>query len=184
MRETTVLRRSCVARDDGEGKLGPRASRVTCTLLADGSLELASSAPEFAANAEVLGMIANEVLACPGRAVLLADRRGDPNPEFPVRYTPPGGGVYFTVGEALALGAAVRRAAEELREGLLELAALHLGVPRRALQQVCHFAPDGTARVTLGARDGQAVTLTELAAVAREQFGDPLSGSARFLRRA
>src|SRR5436305_13958618 len=125
----------------------------------DGTLKVFSGAMDITGTDTGMGQIAAEVVGVPFEMVRVV--RGDTDS---VPYATGSGGsvVLFSMGNA------VKRAAEDLREKLIALAARHLEADRDRLETVTEPGEHGraTAKIQIKGDPENSATLTELAQVA------------------
>src|SRR6185503_14832195 len=111
----------------GEWTNGAGPGSAICSLGEDGTLKVFSGAMDITGTDTGMGQIAAEVVGVPFEAVRVV--RGDTD-SAPYATGSGGSVVLFSMGNA------VKRAAEDLREKMLDLAARHLDAKREDLEHV------------------------------------------------
>lgn len=158
----------------GEWTNGAGPGSAVCSLGEDGTLKVFSGAMDITGTDTGMAQIAAEVTGVPYASVRVV--RGDTD-SAPYATGSGGSVVLFSMGNA------VKRAAEELREKMLALAARHLEVPRERLETASTSRGEGN-RPTACIRDREdpenSVSLAELGQVALRTTGGPLVGTGTF----
>ncbi|HEU4754292.1 MAG TPA: molybdopterin cofactor-binding domain-containing protein, partial [Armatimonadota bacterium] len=157
----------------GEWTNGAGPGSAVVSLGEDGTLKVFSGSMDITGTDTGFAQIAAEVVGIPYEAVRVVRGDTDSSPYA----TGSGGSVVL-----FSMGNAVKRAAEELRERMLDLASHHLEVPREELEQVQERGEGGriTGQIRSKADPENSVTLTELAQVALRTTGGPLVGTGTF----
>lgn len=157
----------------GEWTNGAGPGSAICSLGEDGMLKVFSGAMDITGTDTAMGQIAAEVVGLPFEAVRVI--RGDTD-SAPYATGSGGSVVLFSMGNA------VKRAAEDLRDKMLALAAKHLEVALADLVQVA--VPNDAGKVVPQIRDRNdhenSVSLAELGQVALRTTGGPLVGTGTF----
>jgi xanthine dehydrogenase molybdenum-binding subunit len=163
----------------GEWTNGAGPGSAIVTLTENGALKVFSGAMDITGTDTGMGQIAAEVIGVPWENVRVI--RGDTD-SAPYATGSGGSVVLFSMGNA------VKRAAEEIRERMMALAASHLQGPNEEsvspseLELVQERAEDGRmiASVRVMDQPENSITLTELAQMALRTTGGPLVGTGTF----
>lgn len=157
----------------GEWTNGSGPGSAVCSLGEDGMLKVFSGCMDITGTDTGFAQIAAEVVGVPFAAVRVV--RGDTD-SAPYATGSGGSVVLFSMGNA------VKRAAEDLREKMVRLAARHLECERERLVQIHETGEKGrlTARFHVEGDPENSVTLAELAQVALRTIGGPLVGTGTF----
>lgn len=157
----------------GEWTNGAGPGSAICSLGEDGTLKVFSGAMDITGTDTGMGQIAAEVVGVPFEAVRVV--RGDTD-SAPYATGSGGSVVLFSMGNA------VKRAAEDLRRKMLDLAAKHLEADLDDLEQVVERNEDGrpAGRIRVRGDDENSVSLAELGQVALRTTGGPLVGTGTF----
>jgi CO/xanthine dehydrogenase Mo-binding subunit len=157
----------------GEWTNGAGPGSAVVTLQEDGSLKVFSGAMDITGTDTGMGQIAAEVVGVPWEIVHVV--RGDTD-SAPYATGSGGSVVLFSMGNA------VKRAAEALRERMLDLAAKHLEAERDQIESALETREHGR-RIPVMRVKGEpenSVTYTELAQMALRTTGGPLVGTGTF----
>jgi CO/xanthine dehydrogenase Mo-binding subunit len=157
----------------GEWTNGAGPGSAVCSLGEDGMLKVFSGAMDITGTDTGMAQIAAEVVGVPFEAVRVV--RGDTD-SAPYATGSGGSVVLFSMGNA------VKRAAEDLREKMLALAARHLEADRESLEQVHARNDQGrvVGRIQVKGDAENSVSLAELGQVALRTTGGPLVGTGTF----
>ncbi|MBI3910570.1 MAG: xanthine dehydrogenase family protein molybdopterin-binding subunit [Armatimonadetes bacterium] len=157
----------------GEWHHGAGPGSAVVTLMDDGTLKVFSGAMDITGTDTGMGQIAAEVVGVPWENVRVI--RGDTD-SAPYATGSGGSVVLFSMGNA------VKRAAENLREKMLALAAQHLETTVDSLEAVRAADESGRVipRVQRRGQPEESVTLQELAQIALRTTGGPLVGTGTF----
>jgi xanthine dehydrogenase molybdenum-binding subunit len=150
----------------GEWTNGSAASSAVCSLQEDGSLKIFSGLMDITGTDTAMAQIAAEVTGVSYDRVSVV--RGDTNS---VPMAPGSGGSMIT----FSMGNAVKRAAEEVRQRILEVASDMLEARPEDLDLRDN-------RVTVRGAPDRAVTLAEVAQQAAKTTGGPIAGKGSFAR--
>jgi xanthine dehydrogenase molybdenum-binding subunit len=157
----------------GEWTNGAGPGSALCSLGEDGTLKVFSGCVDLTGTDTGFAQIAAEVVGVPFSAVRVI--RGDTD-SAPYATGSGGSVVLFSMGNA------VKRAAEELRDRMLALAAEHLEVDPDDLEQALGEPSEGRPVPLIRDRNDRenSVTLTELGQIALRTIGGPLVGTGTF----
>lgn len=157
----------------GEWTNGAGPGSAVCSLGEDGMLKVFSGAMDITGTDTGMAQIAAEVVGVPFEAVRVV--RGDTD-SAPYATGSGGSVVLFSMGNA------VKRAAEDLREKMLSLAARHLEADRDSLEHVHATNEQGrvAGRIQVRGDAENSVSLAELGQVALRTTGGPLVGTGTF----
>ncbi|MBX6772162.1 MAG: xanthine dehydrogenase family protein molybdopterin-binding subunit [Chloroflexi bacterium] len=150
----------------GEWTNGSAASSAVCSLQEDGSLKIFSGLMDITGTDTAMAQIAAEVTGVSYDRVSVV--RGDTNS---VPMAPGSGGSMIT----FSMGNAVKRAAEEVRQRILEVASDMLEARPEDLDLRDN-------RVAVRGAPDRAVTLAEVAQQAAKTTGGPIAGKGSFAR--
>ena len=157
----------------GEWTNGAGPGSAICSLGEDGTLKVFSGAMDITGTDTGFAQIAAEVVGVPFDTVRVV--RGDTD-SAPYATGSGGSVVLFSMGNA------VKRAAEDLRDRLLDLAATHLETDRANLETCISTNEQGkTTAIVRDINDAEnQSTLAELAQMALRTTGGPLIGTGTF----
>lgn len=157
----------------GEWTNGAGPGSAICSLGEDGTLKVFSGAMDITGTDTAMGQIAAEVVGVPFEAVRVV--RGDTD-SAPYATGSGGSVVLFSMGNA------VKRAAEDLRRKMLDLAASHLEAKLEDLEAATATNDQGRAVAKIQVKEDaeNSVSLSELGQIALRTKGGPLVGTGTF----
>jgi CO/xanthine dehydrogenase Mo-binding subunit len=157
----------------GEWTNGAGPGSAVCTLTEDGTLKVFSGAMDITGTDTGFAQIAAEVVGVPFETVKVIRGDTDSSPYA----TGSGGSVVL-----FSMGNAVKRAAEDLRGRIWNLAAQHLETPAEKLEQVTVTNEQGKAVSKIQSKSDPetSASLSELGQMALRTTGGPLVGTGTF----
>jgi len=157
----------------GEWTNGAGPGSAVCSLGEDGTLKVFSGAMDITGTDTGMAQIAAEVTGVPYDVVRVIRGDTDSSPYA----TGSGGSVVL-----FSMGNAVKRAAEQLRDRMVSVAARHLEARPEQLETVRTTNDQGriTARIQVKGDPENSVSLAELGQIALRTTGGPLVGTGTF----